>query len=80
MVKNNLKNIITMSSLFLLIFSSISFAQNWDNYEGRLHPDGKFHNLDGRLNKNGKFHNLDGQLNNKYNQRAPKNIKVKKYL
>ncbi|KKP88694.1 MAG: hypothetical protein UR93_C0010G0015 [Berkelbacteria bacterium GW2011_GWA2_35_9] len=33
---------------FSIFISSTIFAQNWDNYEGRLHPDGKFHK-DGRL-------------------------------
>ena len=46
----------------LILFSSISFAQNWDNYKGRLHSDGKFHNQDGRIHEKSKVQNSKSKV------------------
>lgn len=46
-----MNNLTMFISIILIQFSSISFSQNWDNFEGRLHPDKTFHTLDGRDGK-----------------------------
>lgn len=72
-----MNNLTIFISIIFIQFFSISFAQNWDNYEGRRHPDKTFHSLDGRLKNSKKINETKTRLKlKKHKLKRIKKVKV----